>query len=497
MSKYIINKNIALRSWKIIPYAYYEQGIQLPHLLGEDEFKVMLSCDGNTSFDKNSNDEQILNKLIKQGLVHEVKGDEQLNNWQKYRNCNNRIVPYITLEITQKCNFNCLHCFNAADMKVPRHELSFEQICNILDQALECGIQNVLITGGEPMLHPRFMDIMHAIYDRGLIVYELNTNGYFLTREILQEMKDSNMKPKMKVSFDGLGFHDKIRNSKGCEQRTLDAIALCKEYGFDTRAQMQMNKLNVESILPTLIELDKMGVDETRVTRTTESPRWNMTYPDGSIKWSEFYQKALDIVAEYCKNDVSMLVEFWLYFCVNPKSKTFWCEHVRYNEESFNTARPLCKCNRANISIGANGNVYPCLQMSGAFDALDIKLGNILETPLQELLNDSLYSKLAQSCIKDRIERNNRCKQCPFLKYCGGGCTLMGMIFNGDYFGADNSACVFFRDGWHEKIASKFKDWNNLDPIPDDIDPSYLVNLGIDEVPHIDMDALRNSKFEI
>ena len=76
-------------------------------------------------------------------------------------------------------------------------------------------------------------------------------------------------------------------------------------------------------------------------------------------------------------------------------------------------------------------------------------------------------------------------------------CTLQGMIFNGDYFGADNSACVFFRDGWHKKAAETFAGWTDLAPLPDDLDTQYLIDLNIDEVPHIDMDALAASKIGI
>ena len=56
---------------------------------------------------------------------------------------------------------------------------------------------------------------------------------------------------------------------------------------------------------------------------------------------------------------------------------------------------------------------------------------------------------------------------------------------------------MFHRDGWHKKIADTFVEWRDLRPIPDDIDPQYLIDLNIDEVPHIDMKALAASKFEI
>ena len=46
-----------------------------------------------------------------------------------------------------------------------------------LDEARECGVNAFTITGGEPMLHSNFMDILTGIYERGMYVEEINTNG--------------------------------------------------------------------------------------------------------------------------------------------------------------------------------------------------------------------------------------------------------------------------------------------------------------------------------
>ena len=42
-----------------------------------------------------------------------------------------------------------------------------------LDEARECGVNAFTITGGEPMLHRNFMDILTGIYERGMYVEEI------------------------------------------------------------------------------------------------------------------------------------------------------------------------------------------------------------------------------------------------------------------------------------------------------------------------------------
>lgn len=72
-------------------------------------------------------------------------------------------------------------------------------------------------------------------------------------------------KPEMKISFDGLGFLDWMRGCEGAEQDALRAIKLCVDAGFPTRVQMNINRKNRDSILPSLALLDDMGVGRARV----------------------------------------------------------------------------------------------------------------------------------------------------------------------------------------------------------------------------------------
>ena len=48
MSCYILNPYIALRSWRLVPYAYYIKGVRDAKGLKKDEFEFLLKCDGKT-----------------------------------------------------------------------------------------------------------------------------------------------------------------------------------------------------------------------------------------------------------------------------------------------------------------------------------------------------------------------------------------------------------------------------------------------------------------
>ena len=48
MSRYILNPDIALRSWRLVPYAYNRKGVRNAKGLKKEEFEFLLKCDGKT-----------------------------------------------------------------------------------------------------------------------------------------------------------------------------------------------------------------------------------------------------------------------------------------------------------------------------------------------------------------------------------------------------------------------------------------------------------------
>ena len=204
MARYILENNIALRSWSDIPYACCVRGELHPRMLSKKEFLTMIRCDGTEELDASP----VLAKLLAEGLIREAADGEAISPWQQYEYFGSDFFPFSTLEITERCNYNCRHCFNAADSGAPSAELSLAEIGRVLDELRACGVQNVKLTGGEPTLRPDFPEIVRMIREKELYLYSVNTNGAFLTDELLERIRENGFSPIMKISFDGLGFHD-------------------------------------------------------------------------------------------------------------------------------------------------------------------------------------------------------------------------------------------------------------------------------------------------
>ena len=385
---YILNENIALRSWWLVPYAYYVKNDFEAKGLKKDEFEILQKCDGLQDIEESG----LVKNLCDRGFIHPVeKGAETLTEWQKYLNCENRYVPIIDWMITGRCNYNCLHCFNAKDNAPLQSEYTSEEAENLIEQAQKCGVATFKITGGEPLLHPYFLQIVKEIYKRGMYIYELNTNGFFISEKILDEMKETGCNPLVKISFDGIGFHDWMRGKKGAEEDTIRAIKLCKQKGFDVKIQMNINRKNKDSILPSLEMLDQLGVDETRIIVTTPAPRWEQNAAGQCMTTKEYYDKAIEISKEYIKKTHSMELDFWEFLQLDPENKTYNCKALQGCNMKYRDTMVLCKCNRATLNIAADGEVYPCMQWSGYMKERGISFGNVKKQSMQKILQSSNY----------------------------------------------------------------------------------------------------------
>ena len=459
---YILNKNIALRSWWLVPYAYYVKGNRNAIGLKKEEFEILSLCDGSHDIENSP----MLERFIMMGLVKPLKyeQEEKLTYWQK-KTCNNRYFPSMNWMITGKCNYNCLHCFNAKDETPLTSEFSIEEAEKFLDEAEKCGINAITITGGEPMLHKSFFEILEGIYSRGMYVEELNTNGHFIDVKALERMKTIGCNPLIKISFDGLGYHDWLRNRKGAEEDALRAIRLCVSKGFRVKVQTNVHRRNICSMLPTLELLNSIGVEETRIIRTTEVPRWNRNASGETLEINEYFDKMLEVVSEYIKEEHCMNLDIWQFMTIYPKSKQYRLRPVECEIGKYRETIPVCRGCRGMVAIAANGNVFPCMQMSGYFETKGIILGNVKSEGLQKLLQSGRYLDYVCTTVGTLAANNEACGKCKYFKHCVGGCRAIALTLTDDKFGVDLSKCLFYKSGYYEKITDKMGEWTNLSKI--------------------------------
>ena len=77
----------------------------------------------------------------------------------------------LMLHLTGRCNLECKHCYMEGSPK-RKERLPFEWIEQCLRDAPELGIGSLFLTGGEPIMYPRFRDVARIRCGSGWLVYD-------------------------------------------------------------------------------------------------------------------------------------------------------------------------------------------------------------------------------------------------------------------------------------------------------------------------------------
>jgi len=141
-----------------------------------------------------------------------------------------RLIRDLRVSVTDRCNFRCQYCMPAEGLPwLEREEiLSFEEIERLVRVFVGMGVEDLRLTGGEPLVRREFPKLlgMLARID-GLRDISLTTNGYLLERDA-GALVAAGLR-RINVSIDTLQrdrfFHLTRRDALPQVLRGLDAIA--------------------------------------------------------------------------------------------------------------------------------------------------------------------------------------------------------------------------------------------------------------------------------
>lgn len=134
----------------------------------------------------------------------------------------------VTLAVTNRCPYNCWHCYNAGRSC---RDVSLEALQDIVRQLRELNAVNVTLTGGEPLLRADLEQVAAAFSDKAFL--SLNTTGAGLTPERARALKDSGLFA-MGVSLDSTdpAEHDRMRGREGAFVTAVNALRMAADAGL-------------------------------------------------------------------------------------------------------------------------------------------------------------------------------------------------------------------------------------------------------------------------
>ncbi len=149
------------------------------------------------------------------------------------------------IQVVRHCNHFCGFCSNPTTPYVH----TFETMKVLVDDLVDRNYFGVILTGGEPSLHPELPRIARYASDRGLHV-RMITNGWRMADPAFaKEMAESGLK-LVHVSVYSVrpDVEEKLRGTPGTVERAFAAIENANRYGIDVNINCVINKLNADHL---------------------------------------------------------------------------------------------------------------------------------------------------------------------------------------------------------------------------------------------------------
>lgn len=170
-----------------------------------------------------------------------------------------RLLHDVTLELTYGCNLDCFYCYNDRD-KVGKL-LSLAQYRTLLEDLASMETLFLMLSGGEPMLHPHFFEIGAMTRELGFVT-RIRTNGHSLGRRNAKRLRDEVEPYMVEVSLHGAdaATHDRQTRVAGSFDRLVANLRGALEIGLRCNVVTTPTAWNEHQIDEMFALCDSLGV---------------------------------------------------------------------------------------------------------------------------------------------------------------------------------------------------------------------------------------------
>ncbi len=387
------------------------------------------------------------------GIIHQAGFLEFLSEEQEYKLYPTEYKYSVQWSITGACNLRCRHCFMSAPQSkhgAPTHE----QIIKIADSLAECGIFNVGLTGGEPLIRDDFPDIISALSERGINITTIYTNGWLVDEKLLDEIEKRGQKPSFQLSYDGLGTHDFLRGVQGSEERTINALRLLQKRSIPTAISMCVHRKNLHTVRESVKWFASLGVSSIKLGSMMEIGEWaRAEVAELQLSMEENLEMIEKYIPQYFEDNAPMSIMMSGAFIYSPGDDRWDIYYRRDCPADKEQKSPACGVLLENFYIGADGMVCPCMGMADCTYASHFP--NLFDTPLKDIIApDSDFNRLCRTTVAEVRDKSGKCRDCKFIDRCTGGCRNTAILQGDNYYAPDEENCYFFENGWEERITA-------------------------------------------
>jgi len=308
-------------------------------------------------------------------------------------------IETVVITVTTSCNLSCAHCFNRKNDDIGH--MDYDSIAKIINKFSLYGASEIVISGGEPLLHPDIDKIVLIPLLYPKIKFIIATNGMLLTDDLIAQMeKVDNLSIQISMDGSNIEIYEKQRGTGSYSEFYRGFLLLAQSSVRCITSKIAVTKINyrdVENIYK--LSVDNGILPSFQFVSSAGNAKDNWNYLGLNVAQKIYVIDTIKKMnIQYCK-DVPIPM---------PGSG---CEFSEYQE-------------RKAFVIRADGSVIACLWL------YDHPIGNILHDSLPAILKGDAMMRLYEMGHKRYEKRNmsSLCINCVIRSYCRLGCLGIDLI---------------------------------------------------------------------
>ncbi len=171
------------------------------------------------------------------------------------------------LLITGKCNSNCIFCFSRKELR--REHFPINSVDEIVKKHFDLGYEILVLSGGEPTIHPEFIKIISNAKSLGYKQIKVITNGrMFSYKRFLSDSIEAGLNGvTISIHSHIPKIQDYLSGVKNGFEQTLDGIKNCLDLGVDIKINIVVNKRNIRELRESLSFFKDIGIKKIGLLR--------------------------------------------------------------------------------------------------------------------------------------------------------------------------------------------------------------------------------------
>ncbi len=343
-------------------------------------------------------------------------------------------APVVIWNLIRRCNLTCKHCYTtSADIDFP-NELSTDSIYKVMDDLKAFKVPVLILSGGEPLLHPDIFAISQRAKDMGFYV-ALSSNGTLITEDNIEQIAAINYQ-YVGISLDGIGAtHDAFRQQQGSFDASIKGLHLCRDQGIKAGIRFTLTQDNVDDFPKMLQLMDSEDIDKFYLSHLNYGGRGNKNRQQDAF--FDMTRDAMDLLFETCLQWEQQGAAREIVTGNNDADAVYFLHWVakHYPERVEHIQAKLTQWggNASGVNV-ANidnlGNVHP--------DTFwwQHNLGNVQNRPFADIWQDTSDSLMAGLKQSPRPLKG-RCASCHYQAICNGNTRVRAQQVYADAWAED------------------------------------------------------------